>query len=96
MLTNAHSTGDEAAPLAKSKQLRSVLAGVLPFLALLPVLVAHKASMLTLPVAVPAATPLADLGRGLLEEYTLPFELISIILLIAMAGAVFLAWKRRN
>ncbi|MDR2826289.1 MAG: NADH-quinone oxidoreductase subunit J [Deltaproteobacteria bacterium] len=96
MLTNAYSSGDEADPISRKKPYRSLLAGVLPLLALLPVLIAHKASMLTLPVVTPATTPLAELGRGILEDYTLPFELISIILLVAMAGAVFLAWKRRN
>ncbi len=40
-------------------------------------------------------TPLADLGEGLLSYYVVPFELISIVLLVAMAGGVLLAWDRR-
>ncbi|MDR1036452.1 MAG: NADH-quinone oxidoreductase subunit J [Deltaproteobacteria bacterium] len=36
------------------------------------------------------------LGAGLLSSYVLPFELISIILLVAMAGAVYLAFRGYN
>ncbi|MDR2367062.1 MAG: NADH-quinone oxidoreductase subunit J [Deltaproteobacteria bacterium] len=35
------------------------------------------------------------LGEGLITNDVFSFELISIILLVAMAGAVFLAWRRR-
>jgi NADH:ubiquinone oxidoreductase subunit 6 (subunit J) len=41
-------------------------------------------------------TKTADLGRGLVTTDLLPFELISIILLVAMAGAVFLAWSPKR
>lgn len=44
---------------------------------------------------IPQETPLADLGEGLMTFYVVPFELISIILLVAMAGGVFLAWDRK-
>ncbi|MDL2259925.1 NADH-quinone oxidoreductase subunit J [Deltaproteobacteria bacterium OttesenSCG-928-K17] len=40
--------------------------------------------------ALPSETPLPELGEGLLSYYVVPFELISIILLVAMAGGVFL------
>lgn len=43
----------------------------------------------------PAETPLAELGRGLLGQYVLPFEMISVLLLVAMAGGVLLALDRR-
>ncbi len=92
MLTNAYQGGDESAPAPLSKFARSLLAGLAPLVLLLPTVLLH-------PVAAkekPEATPLAELGKVLLEEYTVPFELISIILLIAMAGGVFLAWERRN
>jgi len=36
------------------------------------------------------------LGLGLLGPYGLAFELISVVLLVSMAGAVLLAWERRN
>lgn len=44
---------------------------------------------------IPVETDLAELGEGLLSFYVVPFELISIILLVAMAGGVFLAWDRK-
>lgn len=40
--------------------------------------------------ALPTETPLPELGEGLLSYYVVPFELISVILLVAMAGGVFL------
>lgn len=43
----------------------------------------------------PLETPLAELGEGLLSFYVAPFELISVILLVAMAGGVFLAWDKK-
>lgn len=44
---------------------------------------------------IPTETPLEALGEGLLSYYVIPFELISIVLLVSMAGGVFLAWDRR-
>ncbi len=42
--------------------------------------------------AFPAGTPLA-VGRSLFTTYLLPFEITSILVLIAIAGAVVLAYK---
>jgi len=36
------------------------------------------------------------LGAGLLGAYTLPFELISIVLLVATVGAVLLTLEKRG
>jgi NADH-quinone oxidoreductase subunit J len=44
----------------------------------------------------PKEIPVAALGSGLLGPYTLPFELISIVLLAAVAGAVLLTFERRG
>jgi NADH-quinone oxidoreductase subunit J len=44
----------------------------------------------------PAEVSVAQLGKGLLGPYTLPFELISVVLLVAMAGAVLVAFERRG
>ena len=45
----------------------------------------------------PAATP-ADVGRAFLkpEQYLLPFELVSVLLLVALIGAAYLARRRRD
>ena len=50
----------------------------------------------TVSAAVPTEVSLAQLGQGLMESYLLAFELISVVLLIAMSGAVLLAWERRG
>ena len=92
MLTNGGGEEEEASPVPLGKFARSFVAGVLPLSILLPVVFLHPVNS----AETPAATPLADLGRALTEDFVLSFELISIILLIAMAGAVFLAWERRN
>ncbi len=47
-------------------------------------------------VDVPAETGIKELGQGLLGTYGLAFELISVVLLVAMAGAVLLGFKRRE
>jgi NADH-quinone oxidoreductase subunit J len=91
MMTDA-AGGDEAAPPPPGKHARSLFAGMLPLAVLLPVIFLHPA----VADETPLPTPLAELGRGLTEDFVLPFELISIILLVAMAGAVFLAWERRS
>lgn len=43
----------------------------------------------------PVETPLPELGEYLLSYYVVPFEVISIVLLVAMAGGVLLAWDKR-
>ncbi len=45
---------------------------------------------------VPAEVSVQQLGEGLLGPYTLAFELISVVLLVAMAGAVLIAFERRQ
>ncbi len=92
MLTDARSDGDEAGPSTAGKIFRSILAGLLPLILLTPPIFLHPAST----DLIPAAVTVQDIGKGLMEDYVLPFELISIILLISMAGGVFLALDRRK
>lgn len=42
---------------------------------------------------VPAETAMADLGKGLMEDYLVAFELISVVLFVAMSAAVLMAFK---
>lgn len=44
----------------------------------------------------PQEVMLIDLGRTFIEPYFLAFELISVVLTVAMAGAVLLAFERRQ
>lgn len=45
---------------------------------------------------IPGEVALIDLGRTFIEPYFLAFELISVVLTVAMAGAVLLAFERRQ
>jgi len=37
----------------------------------------------------------ANLGRGLLSKYLVPFEVAGVLLLVVMIGAAYMARKRR-
>ncbi|MDR2934771.1 MAG: NADH-quinone oxidoreductase subunit J [Candidatus Adiutrix sp.] len=93
MLVKNTQTGEEAASPGLGQAFGAILAALAP-LALFAPLIAARAGELGDGLA-PRETPLAELGQGLLSYYLLPFELISVILLVAMAGGVLLAWDRR-
>jgi NADH-quinone oxidoreductase subunit J len=40
--------------------------------------------------------PIAPLGQALLGDYLVPFELASVILLVVMIGAAYLAKRRQQ
>lgn len=44
---------------------------------------------------VPTEVNVTTLGRAFLGPYVLAFELISVVLFVAMAGAVLVGWERR-
>ena len=46
--------------------------------------------------ALPVEVPVAELGRGLMQDYLVAFELISVVLFVAMSAAVLLAFKPRG
>lgn len=74
------------------KNLHALVPGLFALLVLIPPLVLDPAESFIQPKQV----SVGELGRALLEEYLLPFELIAVILLVAMAGGVLLAWDRRK
>ncbi|MDR3437712.1 NADH-quinone oxidoreductase subunit J [Telmatospirillum sp.] len=92
MLTRADGQGEEAAPITAKRRLYALAAGLLPAGGLALVLVKHPGISKILPEEV----PLPALGSGLLEQYSLNFELISLVLLVAMSGAVLLTWERKE
>ena len=92
MLTQAESGGDESA-FAPMKTYTFGLAATIAPAAVLAWLVMTK------PVdsfAVPVEVSIKTLGAELLGSYFLPFELISVILMVAMSGAVMLTWEKRR
>jgi len=93
MLVKNTPTGEEAASPGLGLIFGAAVSALAPLLLFAP-LIAVRAGELGDGLK-PQETPLAELGQGLLSYYLLPFELISVILLVAMAGGVLLAWDRR-
>jgi NADH-quinone oxidoreductase subunit J len=93
MLVKNTQTGEEAHSPGLCQGFASFLTALAPLVLFAPI-IAARAGELGIG-GPPVETPLADLGQGLLSYYILPFELISIILLVAMAGGVLLVWDRR-
>ena len=48
------------------------------------------------PLLSPEGYPMAALGQALLGDYLVPFELVSVVLLVVMIGAAYLAKGRRR
>jgi NADH-quinone oxidoreductase subunit J len=90
MLTRAAPTGDESRHRPLRKRLNAVFSMLVPALVLSAAIVQHLPKGNKLPKDV----PLEELGRGLMGPYLLNFELISVVLFVAMAGAVMLAWRQ--
>jgi NADH-quinone oxidoreductase subunit J len=89
MLTSAPSASKAWHPHTTGTHIRALLAALIPAGVLSYVIVRYPPESLMMPKRI----SVVDLGEGLLQQYLLPFELISVILFVAMAGAVFLAWK---
>ena len=72
------------------KRLHALLAMLVPGVILSRVIIMDQPESIQVPENVDPAL----LGKGMLGPYLLPFELISVALFIAMAGAVILAWHK--
>ncbi|MFO7727087.1 MAG: NADH-quinone oxidoreductase subunit J [Desulfonatronovibrio sp.] len=92
MLTQAWSGGEESRP-GRTGRIKYALMG-----AVAPAVFLGSALLRSSPPSIftPAETDIKNLGRFLLEPYILPFELISLLLTVAMAGAVILGFERRK
>jgi len=73
-------------------ELLAVASGLLPAVILAAIVVGQAPQALSLKPEV----PLAGLGQVLTGPYVLAFELISVVLVVAMAGAVLLGFERRK
>jgi len=92
MLTRASDDGGEAAGPDRRGILRAMPAFLFPTVLLVMMLRKYGVTG----AETPKDIPVAALGAGLLGPYTLPFELISVILLAAIAGAVLLSFEKRG
>lgn len=90
MLTKAPAGSEEQTPSPRKSKAALAAMGPVVLLAV----VCLKAFTQT--VDVPVENDIKELGQGLLGAYGLAFELISVVLLVAMAGAVLLGFKRRE
>lgn len=92
MLTRAEQGGDEDQKPSMKTYVYGLAATIAPA-ALLGWLVMKKPVD---SIAVPTEVTIKQLGEGLMGSYFLPFELISVILMVAMSGAVLLTWEKRG
>ena len=92
MLTNAWPGGDESGGRGGKKTVYALLAALLPavFLGSAVIKTAPSSSLIAEEIEVDV------LGKFFMQDFILPFELISILLTVAMAGAVVLALERRR
>ena len=92
MLTRAFGEGDESPARTGWRQFLSASACLLPAIFLSWVIINFSTSS----VDTPTQVPIKELGRNLLQPYILAFELISVVLAVAMAGAVLMTWEKRG
>jgi len=90
MLTKARPTGDEAKGRPFRKRFNAFVASLSAGVILASVILKFPIPSLETPRQVSGR----QLGEGLLGPYLLPFELISVVLFVAMAAAVALAWQQ--
>jgi len=94
MLVRSGPGGEEAKPAKMRQNLYAALGLLAPGVVIGGALIKRplEAGLSRSPVEIPAA----ELGKGLLGPYLLAFELISIVLLVAMVGAVIIAFEKRG
>lgn len=92
MLSRASANGDEKGPVSFSRSARALSCFFVPAVILSVLIMRHPEPSLE----TPGNIPVEQLGQGMLGHYLLPFELISVVLFAAMAGAVLAAWRKRR
>jgi len=93
MLVRNTSTGEETNFPCLCQSITALAAAGAVLALFGPIIVLNGASLSQ--IETPVETNLAELGEGLLSYYVIPFEIISIVLLVAMAGGVLLAWDKK-
>jgi len=92
MLTRAQAEAEEARPGDRGRLLRSGAIGLAVAGLLAAASLRHGPSL----SGQAAEVSPSQLGEAFLGQYLLGFEVISVILFAAMAGAVLLAFERRK
>jgi NADH:ubiquinone oxidoreductase subunit 6 (subunit J) len=93
MLTMAsRGEGHEAKLKTPQKRLMAILAGAVMAFLLAGMIMKYPLAS----TSIPRHIPLGELGEALLGPYALAFELISVILFVAMVGAMVAVYERRK
>ena len=92
MLSRASAGGDEGGPVSMGKAVNASVCLLVPAVILSLIIIRYPQASLSPPVNVAPAL----LGKEMLGAYLFPFELISVVLFAAMAGAVLAAWRKRG
>lgn len=92
MLTRAEKGGDESGTAPMKTYVFGLAATIAPAAVLGWLVMTRPVESIAIPVEV----PIKELGMELMGSYFLPFELISVVLMVAMSGAVLLTWEKRR
>lgn len=92
VITGASRAARDRSITTKKKRCLAVLAGLVPTSFLAMAIIKYSVTTSQIPTQV----SMEDLGSALLGPYGLVFELISVVLFAAMAGAVLLGFERRQ
>jgi len=92
MLTRAEKGGDESGDVPMKIYVFGLAATITPAAVLGWLVMTRPVDS----IAVPTEVPIKMLGAELMGSYFLPFELISVVLMVAMSGAVLLTWEKRK
>jgi NADH-quinone oxidoreductase subunit J len=84
--------GDSPDLGSSNKIAAGLVVGVMPFVFLVSACLNYFQQQ----VETPPHVPVDQLGQDLLTRYALGFEVISVVLFVAMAGAVILGFERRR
>ncbi len=92
MLVRTGPEGDESKSASSRKFWHALLGFASPAVIIGTTILRHPVES----SVIPASVTVNELGKGFFGPYELAFELISLVLLIAMAGAVLLAFEKRG
>ncbi|WP_268122434.1 NADH-quinone oxidoreductase subunit J [Roseivirga pacifica] len=95
MLTN-RLKGEKLVSQSRQKLLGFLVSGMLFYVLLKGILAANFSALEWMSAESGSQTGLKTLGMNLMTEYVLAFELIGILLLIALIGAVYIAGNKRK
>jgi NADH-quinone oxidoreductase subunit J len=96
MLTR-HVTGEGVRQLYQRWWIALLVAAMLFGLLILPTVYNYNWSVVTPPPGQPQAISSSlELGKAFMQEYLLPFELASVLLLVALIGAIVIAYEERS